>query len=464
MSVNTSVGKKLALTFGFFAACLALAKGADWLAVRGDGQRTGWQANENRLTPKTVKGMRLLWKRQLGVVETWSSPLLMGPIITHRGIKELVLVASSSGRVSAVDADLGTVFWTKDLPTAPPERNCPSTPPMTPTVLSSVIAELPAVDPNPDDEVFSDGNRPVLVATGDGMVHSLRVSTGEEITLAKRLTEHRPVFIAGFDDTLYGAGADSCDQWPKGVMVMRSGQAAPIAGTTTGEDIEGFAVGLRGGASPNEGADGSVPPRAPVRQTDGVATRKREFADSNISVFPWRGREMTAVVKAGLILVNGDAVRQEPLPSNPQVRRTDREPSDKWLAVGGLGTWVNKAGERWLCAIETNGHSYRLQAFRMVERKGEAALTPIWRSAEFRNGGAPVVAAGVIYFLGSAMQDGPDQLKLFALEASGGAPLFSTSEGLVSGMSASGLGLANGHVCFTTTDGVLNCFGLPIEI
>jgi hypothetical protein len=459
MGVKASVGKKLTLTVGFLTAGLALANAADWLAVRGDGQRTGWQPNESRLTPKTVKGMRLLWKRQLGS-EALSSPLLVGPIITHRGIKELVLVASSSGSVSAVDADLNTVFWTKNLRTGTLETNCPGATPMTPTMLSSVIAELPAKDPNPDDEVFSDSNRPVLVVTGDGMVHFLRVSTGEEVAPARRLTEHRPVLLAGFGDTLYGVGADSCDQWPKGVMAMHSDQAAaPITGSPTGEDVYGFAVGLRGGPFANEDGNGSLPPRAPSHQTDEIVVRKREFADSTISIFPWHGSEITATVKTGLILLSGEALRQEPLPSDPQVGQVD-----EWRSVGGLTTWTNKTGERWLCSIETNGRSYRLQAFRVVEKKGEAGLTPVWRSAEFRNAGAPVVAAGVIYFLGSAMQDGPGQLKLFALEASGGAPLFSTSEGLVSGQSATGLGLSDGHVCFTTTDGVLYCFGLPIEI
>src|SRR4051794_32091897 len=96
------------------AIVCALAHAAEWLSYGGDPQRSGWQRHEKFLTPQSVKGMKLLWKRQLDnqsrELNSLTAPTLLGPIITHRGIKELVFVAGSSDVVYAVDADLGKVF------------------------------------------------------------------------------------------------------------------------------------------------------------------------------------------------------------------------------------------------------------------------------------------------------------------------------------------------------------------
>src|SRR4051794_1650593 len=97
------------------AIACALAQAAEWLSYGGDSQRSGWQRHEKHLTPQSVKGMKLLWKRQLDnqsrELNSLTAPTLLGPIITHRGIKELVFVAGASDVVYAVDADLGKVFW-----------------------------------------------------------------------------------------------------------------------------------------------------------------------------------------------------------------------------------------------------------------------------------------------------------------------------------------------------------------
>src|SRR5205823_1152595 len=96
--------------------------GAEWLSSRGDPERTGWQRHEKSLNPRSVKSMKLLWKRQLDnqarELNSLTTPILLGPIFTHRGIKELVFVAGASDVVYAVDADLGRVFWKRQLDSA----------------------------------------------------------------------------------------------------------------------------------------------------------------------------------------------------------------------------------------------------------------------------------------------------------------------------------------------------------
>ena len=89
-------------------ALLSAASAADWLNEGGDAQHSGWQRNEKQLTAANVHDLKLLWMRSLDSALT--APTMLGPIITHRGIKELVFIASASNTVYAVDADLGRVF------------------------------------------------------------------------------------------------------------------------------------------------------------------------------------------------------------------------------------------------------------------------------------------------------------------------------------------------------------------
>src|SRR5882724_10970543 len=121
-------------------ALTCLAHGAEWLSSRGDPQGSGWQRHEKHLNPQSVKGIKLLWKRQLDNrsrdLNSLTAPTLLGPIITHRGIKELVFVAGASDVVYAVDADLGKVFWKRQLDSAAP-------------TCGSGLTATPAIAPGP---------------------------------------------------------------------------------------------------------------------------------------------------------------------------------------------------------------------------------------------------------------------------------------------------------------------------
>src|SRR5882757_8564878 len=99
--------KNVAVLFVLLAdGCVA----QDWLTYGGDPQRTNWQRYERELNKDNVKNLRLLWKRQLDNQpdgrNALTAPLILGPTITHRGIKELVFVAGAADNVYAVDADL----------------------------------------------------------------------------------------------------------------------------------------------------------------------------------------------------------------------------------------------------------------------------------------------------------------------------------------------------------------------
>ena len=106
----------------FFAGA-ALAAGADWLLLRGDAQNSGWQRDEKILNTRTVGRLHLLWQHKLSnTPDSLTDPLILGPIITYRGIKELVFVQNTAGSVYAIDADLGRIFWNRSL--GPGELPC----------------------------------------------------------------------------------------------------------------------------------------------------------------------------------------------------------------------------------------------------------------------------------------------------------------------------------------------------
>ncbi len=475
----------LALLFAM-ACCLAAANGADWLSVRGDAQRTGWQPDERHLTPKTVKSMRLLWKKQLGA-DAVSPPMLLGPIVTHRGIKELVFVESTTGRVSAVDADLGRVFWSRDLAVKPAPKGCPAVAPVSPAMLSSVAAAVSPVSSNDDDDEFSDGSRPLRVVTADGSVHALRASTGEDVAPPGKFSGQGPSMFAGFGEMLFAgwgerapAGCD--DPRPRLEAIRADGLgAAPVMRPESGV-LFGIAAGIHGALYASidgpKAVVGLVLASETLKRKDTLSLRvdvskelrlkrgrfpESQFLDSTILVFPWQRGEMAASVSSGGQLIlwrrgDGDAANST---SAIFDGLSSHDPAnERWSALGGLATWAEASGERWLCLITTDGDSRRLLAFRVLETNGKPDLKLAWRSETFMSIGAPVVGAGVVYF----MANGGKGPALTALDAKTGALLLSTSEGLEASEISEGVALANGHLCFTSAEGTLYCFGLPLEI
>jgi outer membrane protein assembly factor BamB len=111
------------------------------------------------VTTENVRNLKLLWKQDLG--EPLTAPVILGPIFTHRGIKELVLVEGASGEIHAIDADLGRTFWKRRLASGPP---CPVMP-AAPVITGELRAPV----------------RPVLFTAPDGMVHKINPSTGEDM-------------------------------------------------------------------------------------------------------------------------------------------------------------------------------------------------------------------------------------------------------------------------------------------
>ena len=157
----------VARIFGFLSLTL---QAADWL---NEGGQHNFQPLERELTPASVPGLKLIWKRKLGDgAVRLSSPVIMGRLITYRGTVELVFVNSSDGHVYAVDGDSGKIFWTRRFESAAGAA---------PVKCSE--AATPALTPNPADvDPDDDGpqpRRPLFVLASDGL-HTLNPIDGKD--------------------------------------------------------------------------------------------------------------------------------------------------------------------------------------------------------------------------------------------------------------------------------------------
>jgi hypothetical protein len=140
-------------------ACSGLLA-ADWLTEGGTPSRDNWQQREKSLSAGNVHGLKLLWKRELAETSL-TAPVILGPIFTQRGIKELVFVEGSSSTLYAVDADLGRSFWTRKVSVGAPCSEALVTP------VISADGRTPL--------------KPVYFAGTDGVVHKVSPTTSEDL-------------------------------------------------------------------------------------------------------------------------------------------------------------------------------------------------------------------------------------------------------------------------------------------
>lgn len=391
----------------------APAAAADWLAIRGDLQRTGWQPDEKVLTVRRVPNLHLLWQQQLSHEPGGlTNPLLLGPIVTRRGIKELVFVRNSKA-VNAIDADLGSIFWTRTLPGG---DACAGGSPGRPAMAATVAKA--SYRPAGEDDDFSDGKKPLYVLAGNGTLYALRSSNGEDLSPALPFLPPRavPFSLEADGNSLYATTSTVCGGAPDHVWT------APV-------NASDFTIG-------------SDPQSQPLGESHGTG---------NALVFEWQGNTVLARLtgKGSLeLMVSSD--RKPLLLSNAQATRV----------IGGLATWDDAAGARWIY-VSANGC---LSAMQVSGSRDQPTAVSAWVLRDLNAPGPPTVANGVVYFLAASASSGTSHLVLHAVDARDGKELY-TSGKLIPSLSSSGnLAIANGHVCFSASDGILYCFGLPFEL
>lgn len=453
----------------------ALSNAADWVSEAGDAQQSSWQRHESILTPLTVKNIRMLWTRRLGEEPGQgapATPTILGHIITHRGIKELVFATGNANTIYAIDADLGTVFWERSLTSGTDNREpppgCKNEPMPAPVITPSPAAQETAVD-DEDDNDPAQGNRPVYALTSGGVVHEIHPSTGSDIQ-GPRVLPSPPsgtlqvVLASGL---LYGAERGCMESSGKvwALDFKESGKARETQDATPGATV---AVGTGGTVY-------SLLDRANSISVSSFASRtlrmKDEYrppdGDAGLSaapplVFTWKGREWVAVLSNdGRVLLlhaaslGGTTHRSAAFRSDPLADRDGIRGS-----LNALASSEDARGTRWIYVASWNPSGGQIKAFTLGWISGRPSLISAWNSRNLVRPSRPVVAGGVLYTLASA----PDgHTILYALDAASGEELYSSGNTVSATEHSSGVAVANGHVCFGASGNSLFCFGIPFE-
>ncbi len=228
-----------------------LILGADWPMQSGNPQRNGWARSERFIKKENVSALKLLYTYQADNLpkglNSLTSPIINGNLITYRGFKEMLIFGGSSDKVFSVDADLNKTLWESrieyrgDKPPAPASTAaCPGglTAPVIMAGSSSasihfatLAAHNPAAlgvkaaaPPSPYFPPLSQSISPLLPTTltqlaalyaisSDGALHILNSSTGQDlIPSLKFLPANAKVTSVNIrDNVVYATTADNCD-------------------------------------------------------------------------------------------------------------------------------------------------------------------------------------------------------------------------------------------------------------
>lgn len=500
-----------AVTLSAVLASVALPQGrpVDWPSQGGDARRSGWERSDTRITKENVKDFQLIWKRKMEPAQNGpralTPPVVIGLLISYRGFKELGVLSGSSGSVWALDVDINKVFWQKQFnagtdksagcagiatmpalippqifggrrPAArPPGSNSPGLPP-TPAGRST---ELPA-------RLGGGGGfgapRPVFIVAGDGQLHQLNTSNGsDQFPPLKFLPANaRPSNLTVNDYVIYATTASACGGSPNAVWAMdlRTAEPEPVsfklpAGQAAG--LGGFALGTDGTVYVQNSntllALGARDLKEIGSFAAGGQTGKSEGATP--VVFDYKGRDL--VVSAGvdgrLYVLDSQSIggSDHKTPLSQTVPLTSANGS-VW---GGLSTWEDAGGTRWVAApvwgalnpalkpSVTNGATPNgaVVAFKLDEQNGAPVLVPAWVSRDLRSPVPPVITSGVVFALSTG-----GRAALYALDGATGKELYSTGDQVTAPGALTGMTVVNGRVYFTTTDGTLYAFGIYMEI
>src|SRR5579863_10126400 len=81
--------------------------GPEWTTGSGDPARDAWQQGESKITPRTAKDLRLLWKvkvptKTMGML-SFREPLIVNEVKTAEGVRTLAILAGAVNDVYAID-------------------------------------------------------------------------------------------------------------------------------------------------------------------------------------------------------------------------------------------------------------------------------------------------------------------------------------------------------------------------
>ncbi len=480
------------------AAHAQLGRTLDWTTFGGDAQRTGWEKSDSKFTKDEVaKQFQLLWKvkPENPAKSSLLAPVIIGNLIGYRGFKELAFIATSDDAMYVMDADLNRMYWQKRYGTAKPLQDsaaCTASNAM-PTLMTlgfrrrvsapggaPVASPAPRPAPNPNF-----GPRAIYLITADGMLRRVNVANGAEAVppVAVLPAGARPSVLNMFDNVIYATTNEGCGGAPTAVWavdISNPDQTAPPVVKSLKTQGGPF-VGLGGPVVSNDGTvyvqtgEGAVSAGSNQYSNTLLALSSKDLEvkgyftapPANVTpvTFTWQDREfvVSATKDGRLNLLDSSSFEGDHKTPLSQTAPLTSGGGSIW---GGLSSWQEEGGTRWVLATVWGGaagHNGSVVALKLEEKDGKPVLSKAWESRDLVRPVPPVIANGVVFALSNG--DGKStRATLYALDALTGKEIWSTGSQVTSAGNLSGLTIANGRVYFATADGTLWVFGVPLEI
>lgn len=482
MNKNAAVALSIVFSTG-----LALGQGrpVDWPSHGGDARRSGWEKSDIRITKENVKDFKLLYKRKFegpSGPHSLTPPAIVGLLISYKGFKELGFVSGSNGDLWSLDVDINRMFWQTKHDAVKGSGICGSlaaTPALTPPAVfgrrpaGAAPAASRQLPPRLGGGGFG-GARPVWIVDGQGKMRQVNTADGSDMFPALNFLPAgaRTSSVLMSDNTLYALSAGACNGTTDGLYAMDLTQESPkVTSLALPGGAAGFAAGNDGtlyvqtaGGLHLLGGKGLEKKSllAEVQSAKGMP----DLNSTTPIVFDHKGKDY--VVSAGkegnLFLAASDGALHS---------KTAPLASAKGGVWGGLATWEDGDGTRWVAAPvwgalnpalkvpASNGSAPNgsVVAFKVEEKDGKLTLNPAWTSRDLKSPIAPVVTSGTVFALSTG-----GKATLFAFDSTTGKEVYSTGNQVTAPGSLTGLTLANGRVYFTTTDNTLYAFGIGFEI
>jgi outer membrane protein assembly factor BamB len=422
------------------ALCSVAAWGAEWLTDGYDQQRDAWQRDEKVISPATAKNIKLLWKLQLDakprVMTNLYTALIADPVTTKAGSKEIALVAAVTDKLFAIDVDKGTVLWTKQFQSTSGDYS---------PIENGQILCPGGQTATPFLQKVSPGKYTIYAVSGDGVLHQLNLSDGEDIAPPNKFVPPGGKIwalnvVKGviYTHTSQGCGGNPNVAYAYDLATNKVGSWGPAGGGMWGRT--GPAVSPKTGDMYTGTGDGQWNPENGV-YGNGIIGLKQDpttkalklddyFGPPNAAwlvkrdldaqvtpvIFDYKGHELMVSGSKECRLwlmdtasIGGDDHRSD-LYTTPQFCNEDVNFASAGI-WGSLASWQDAKGTRWVYSpfwgpkhskfnvpIE-NGPVKKggVMAFKVVEENGKWRLDPAWMSRDMDQGEPPIVANGVVF-------------------------------------------------------------------
>ncbi|MCC6589751.1 MAG: PQQ-binding-like beta-propeller repeat protein [Bryobacterales bacterium] len=502
--------RNLVLKLAIGATCAWAQRGADWMTSGFDAQRSHWVRNDGKISAATMSkpGFELVWKAKLtnGArgLETSTPPALLDFYISYRGFRALGFFGTALDRVVAYDIDLGRLEWEKQwgkltpgggnipcpggmtaavtrptiLPYPPvptgggagrgnPAKSAVGEPYEGAVTLKRALPSPPVAPPKPAAAAKPAAPAPspyaarilyVLALSGDGKLHSMWVSNGNETDPAVQFVppNARAAGLVSVDGIAYVATTNACSGVPDGVWALD---------VATKSVTKWLSKGMFGGAGPAIAPDGTVYAAGGDGQLTALAGRTlekksayqagAEFTSSPV-LFEHQQKDFAALTtKDGRLHVIDTTT----------MSGQKSEPFSAGYEAGALASWQDPKGRRWILAPSNKS----IVAF---EVSADSAIRQVWESRELISPATPVIVNGVVFALSTGEHrtgTATERVKqsknavLYALDAATGKELWNSGTTINGFVHSGGLSAGGGRVYVATNDGTQYVFAFPME-